>query len=222
MIQYGNCSNHAMITCASSHHSSHWALGIKHLPHIHKEESHSSTCHAVWLSCSPTSYWTLTSFPIFWYLTSFHSTPLNFSLPTDIFSFPQTDNSPPSSSLFYIFIGMTTLPSMDIFLASFSRHTVPGGLCIHLFMPLLKISSLWTLPQLDSILFGSFMFTKYCQIVTTCCSSWDEVSYASPTLTPAITNLPYMVISRLRVTVHCPNCGHGLIYSVNKLWIYRG
>ena len=44
-----------------------------------------------------------------------------------------------------------------------------------------------------------------------------KVSYASPTLTPAITDLPHMVISRLRVTAHCPNCGHGLIYSVNKL-----
>ena len=44
-----------------------------------------------------------------------------------------------------------------------------------------------------------------------------EMTYASPTLTPAITDLPYMVISRLRATAHCPKCGHGLIYSVNKL-----
>ena len=49
-----------------------------------------------------------------------------------------------------------------------------------------------------------------------------QMSYASPTLTPAITDLPYMVISRLRATAHCPKCGHGFIYSVNKLWIYRG
>ena len=124
--------------CASSHYSSHWTLGIKHLPHIHKEESRSSTCYAVWSSCSPTSYWTLTSFPIFWYLTtSFHSTPLNFSFPHRHFLISTNRQFP---SLLFPFLHIyryyrTTLPSMDIFLASFSRHTVPGGLCVHLFMP---------------------------------------------------------------------------------------
>ena len=44
-----------------------------------------------------------------------------------------------------------------------------------------------------------------------------NMSYASPTLMPAITDVLHMVISRLRVMAHCPKCGHGLIYSVNKL-----
>ena len=42
----------------------------------------------------------------------------------------------------------------------------------------------------------------FCQVVHPFGYTYRKMSYASPTLTPAITDLPYMVISRLRATAH--------------------
>ena len=43
-----------------------------------------------------------------------------------------------------------------------------------------------------------------------------EMSFASPTLTPAITDLPYMVISPLRAMAHCPKSARELVIACSQ------